>query len=147
MKITKLIVGIFSIVLSALLGFQAFIAGIGNIFDDSGDISGTIGIMLAVLLLVSGIVLIATRKSFGGGIAAGIIMLIGGCIRMCSYENYPDLELWTNLSLVFAIIILGGSIIEKIIKKQKAKKQNKENSVSEFQVELPEPEQGKEEYK
>ena len=47
MKTLKLILGIISMVLSGVILFQSCAAGLGNIIADTGESSGTAGVMLA----------------------------------------------------------------------------------------------------
>ena len=63
MKTWKLVSGILSIILFALVAFQSCAAGMSNALEENGEVSGSAGIIVAVLLLTGGIVSVATRKS------------------------------------------------------------------------------------
>ena len=67
MKTWKLVSGILSIILFALVAFQSCAAGMSNALEENGEVSGSAGIIVAVLLLTGGIVSVATRKSSGKG--------------------------------------------------------------------------------
>ena len=75
MKIWKLVSGILCIVLFGLVTFQSCAAGVANAMEENGEIGGSAGVLVAILLLVGGIVSIVTRKSErkGGDIALIII--------------------------------------------------------------------------
>ncbi|NLB41119.1 MAG: hypothetical protein GX815_02465, partial [Clostridiales bacterium] len=69
MKTAKLIIGIVSIVLTFLILFQSCAASVVDAIEDEGGTSGGSGTFVAILMLIAGIVAIATRNSKGGGIA------------------------------------------------------------------------------
>ena len=110
MKTTKLILGIISIVLFFFVSFQSCAAGLGNALTNSGEVSGTAGILLAFCMLIAGIVGICTRKSKGGGITAGIFYLIGGLLGITNYGRFSDLAIWSALCFIFGIVFIFGSL-------------------------------------
>ena len=84
MKTWKLVSGILSIILFALVAFQSCAAGMSNALEENGEVSGSAGIIVAVLLLTGGIVSVATRKSSGkGGNIALIIIGHNICNNFC----------------------------------------------------------------
>lgn len=113
MKTAKLIIGIVSIVLCFLVLFQSCAAGIGNTLTENGETSGTSGMIVAIVLLVAGIVGIATRKSKGGGITAGVFYAVGGVIGITNYGSYSDLLIWSILCFIFAAVFIIGSVTMK----------------------------------
>ena len=68
MKTAKTIIGIISIFLFIFITFQSCAIGIQNIWSKNGSISGRTSFWLAVLMLIAGIIGIATRSSRGGSI-------------------------------------------------------------------------------
>ena len=72
MKTAKLVLGIISIVLSLFVMFQSCAAGIVNTMEENGEVGGSAGLIVAVMLLTGGIVSIATRNGGKGG---------NGCIK------------------------------------------------------------------
>ena len=111
MKIWKLVAGILSIVLFALVSLQSCAAGISNALEANGEMSGTSGIMVAILMLAGGIVSIATRKTAGKGGNIALIILFGlaALIGFTGYGSYSDLAIWSGwclLNAVFALIAL-----------------------------------------
>ena len=113
MKTTKLIIGIISIVLFALILFQSCAAGIGNAIDGNGETSGSSGALLAICMLVAGIVGIATRKGIAGGFVSGGFYALGGIIGIANFGSYGDLKIWSIISFIFAVVFIVGSIITK----------------------------------
>lgn len=63
----KLVSGILSIVLFTFVAFQSCAVGLGNAITNSGESSGSGGIIVAIMMLSGGIVSVATRKSEGKG--------------------------------------------------------------------------------
>ena len=63
MKVWKLVSGILSMILFVLVAFQSCAAGVSNALEENGEISGSAGILVAILMLTGGIVSVVTRKS------------------------------------------------------------------------------------
>ena len=63
MRVWKLVSGILSIILFAVVMFQSCAAGVVNALEDNGGISGSVGVIVGILMLAGGIVSIATRLS------------------------------------------------------------------------------------
>lgn len=56
MKTWKLVSGIISIVLSVFVVFQSMIAGLANALEESGQVSGSAGLVVSMCMLCGGIV-------------------------------------------------------------------------------------------
>lgn len=107
MKTSKLVIGIISIVLSLVILFQSCAANVGSALGNGKDTSGSVGTLVAILLIVAGIIGIAARKSKGGAIAATIVYAIAGISAIgASTGIYKDLVVWGVLSLIFAVVFL-----------------------------------------
>jgi Ca2+/Na+ antiporter len=121
MKVWKLVSGILSCVLFAFVTFQSCAAGVVNTLEDNGEISGSAGIFVAVLMLVGGIVSIATRKSCkkGGNIALIILFGLAALMGFANYGNYSDLAIWSGWCLINAVL----AVVAIITGKKKAKEQ------------------------
>ncbi|VYU68647.1 Uncharacterised protein [Eubacterium limosum] len=105
MKIAKLVTGILSIVLSVFVLFQSCAAGLGNTLAENGEVGGSGGFIVAVFLLVSGIVAVATRKgSKGGSIACAIIYVLGSVLGFATAGSYGDLYIWAVLCFILAVM-------------------------------------------
>jgi len=114
MKTAKLVLGIVSIVLFAIITFQSCAAGIGNALSENGEVSGSAGFMLAICMLIAGIVGIATRnKGKGGAFTAGGFYVIGAIVAMANVGSYADLGIWAAVSGIFGIVFILGTILSK----------------------------------
>ena len=111
MKTWKLVSGIISIVLFFLVAFQSCAAGISNSLEENGEVGGTAGMFVAVMLLAGGIVSIATRKgSKGGNIALIVLFLLGAIVGFTLGGSYADLVFWSGWCL-----ICGGLAVVSLI--------------------------------
>lgn len=105
MKTAKLVTGIISIVLSVLVLFQSCAAGLGNTLAENGESGGSGGLFVAIFLLSSGIVAVATRKgSKGGSIACAIMYALGAFLGLATAGSYSDLYIWAAICLILAIM-------------------------------------------
>ena len=68
MKVWKLVSGILSIILFLLVMFQSCAAGVSNSLEENGEVGGSAGIIVAIMLLAGGIVSVAVRNGKRGGI-------------------------------------------------------------------------------
>lgn len=111
MKIWKLVSGILSIVLVLFVLFQSCAAGLGNALEANGEVGGSAGVLLAILMLAGGIVSIATRNSVkkGGSIALIVLFGIAAVTGFAGAGSYGDLYIWAGwcaLCAVLAIVAL-----------------------------------------
>ncbi len=105
MKTWKLVSGILSIVLSVFVIFQSMLVGLGNTIQENGEVSGSAGLLVAILLLAGGIVSIATRKGGkGGAIALIIIFGLGALLGFSSAGSYGDLVVWAGWCVICAVM-------------------------------------------
>ena len=106
MKAAKLISGIISIVLCALVLFQSCAAGLSNAMQSNGESGGSAGLVLALCMLIAGIVGIATRNMSGNGgpITSAIFYLFGAIVGFAGAGSYTDLTVWSVISVVFCAI-------------------------------------------
>ncbi len=112
MKTWKLVSGILSIILFAFVAFQSCAAGMSNALEENGEISGSAGIIVAILLLTGGIVSIATRKSSGkgGNIALIIIFGLAALLGFAGHGSYSDLVIWAWWCLINAVMAVVAII-------------------------------------
>lgn len=110
MKTWKLVSGILSIILFFMVSFQSCAVGIGNTLSESGEVSGSAGIIVAIMLLSGGIVSIATRNGGKGGNIALIVLF--GIATLFGYTlagSFSDLNIWATwclINVVLAVIAL-----------------------------------------
>lgn len=113
MKVSRLTIGIVSIVLFVLISFQSCAAGVGNTLEGNGEISGTAGFMLACCMLIAGIVGICCRKLKTGTIVAGCFYAFGGLLGITNVGSFGDLQIWSILSFIFAAVFIITGILQK----------------------------------
>lgn len=113
MKTSRMVIGIISIVLFAIISLQSCAAGVGNALADNGEVSGTAGFFLALCMLVAGIVGIAARRSKTGSFVSGGFYAFGGLLGIANAGSYADLKIWSILSFIFAAVFLITGFVQK----------------------------------
>lgn len=106
MKVTKLVIGILQMVLSAFILFQSCAVGTSHAIENkTNDVGGSAGLIVAFLFLACGIIYVATRNSvkLGGDIAGMIIMLIAWLLAITNGHDYKDLVIWGWLAFIIGI--------------------------------------------
>ena len=114
MKTWKLVSGILSIVLFFMVAFQSCAAGLNNSLSETGEVSGSAGIIVAIMLLAGGIVSIATRKGGKGGNIALIVLF--GIATIFGYAlagSFSDLRIWATWCLVNVILAIVSLVKQK----------------------------------
>jgi hypothetical protein len=112
MKTWKLVAGILSIILFVVVTFQSCAAGVVNTLEANGGSSGSVGVVVAILMLAGGIVSVATRKSVGKGGNITLIVLFGlaALFGFTGYGNYGDLVIWAAWCLINAVLAVVSLI-------------------------------------
>jgi FtsH-binding integral membrane protein len=115
MKVWKLVSGILSCILFVLVAFQSCAAGIANTLEDNGEVSGSAGILVAILMLAGGIVSIATRKSKkkGGNIALIVLFGLAALMGFANYGSYSDLAIWSGWCLINAVLAVVAILMNR----------------------------------
>ena len=114
MKTWKLVSGILSIVLFIMVAFQSCAVGIGNTLGETGEVGGSAGIIVAIMLLAGGIVSIATRKGGkGGNIALIVLFGIGALLGYGLAGSYSDLYIWATWCLINVILAIVSLVKNK----------------------------------
>ena len=113
MKVWKLVSGILSMVLFILVVFQSCAAGVSNALENNGEVSGSAGLIVAVLMLAGGIVSVATRKSekMGGNIALIILFGLAALLGFSNYGSYSDLAIWSGWCLINAVLSVVALVL------------------------------------
>lgn len=115
MKTWKLVSGILSIVLSLFVLFQSCAAGLSNALQENGEVGGSAGLIVAIMLLSGGIVSIATRNSSGKGGSIALVVLygIGALFGFTLAGSYSDLVIWAAWCLICAIFAIISIVRSK----------------------------------
>lgn len=116
MKVWKLVSGILSIVLFVFVTFQSCAAGVANTLSENGEVSGTAGVMVAILMLAGGIVSIATRKSEkkGGNVALIVLFGLAVVVGLMNYGSYSDLVIWSVWCIINAVLAVVAIIRSRV---------------------------------
>lgn len=111
----RLVLGIISIVLFIIIGLQSFIVLVDHALSANADRSGMLGILVALLVLVAGIIGIATRNSKAnvGSIISTVLYGLGGIVSFCGTNAYIGLRIWGVVVLGFGVVFLFSSIQKK----------------------------------
>ena len=112
MRVWKLVSGILSIIMFVFVTFQSCAAGVVNALEDNGGISGSVGVIVGILMLAGGIVSIATRNKTGKGHDIALIVLFGlaAVFGFAGYGNYSDLVIWSVWCLINAVLAVVSII-------------------------------------
>ena len=113
MKVWKLVSGILSIVFAVLVFFQSALVGLGNAIQENGEVGGSAGLLVAIVLLVGGIVSIVTRNGGKGGAIALIILFGIGAMMGAAAGSYKDLTVWAGWCGICAVFALISLFIKK----------------------------------
>lgn len=115
MKTAKLVTGIICMALTILVLLQSCAAGVSNVLSDNGEVSGSAGAILAILMLAGGIVEVASRNSLkkGGSIAALVLFLIACLFGYTNAGTYTDLYIWSTWCLLLGLFNLVSLFIGK----------------------------------
>ena len=114
MKTWKLVTGTLSIVLFFMVAFQSCAAGVVNSMEANGEVSGSAGIIVAILMLAGGIVSIATRNgSKGGNIALIVLFGLAAIVGFALAGNFSDLVIWAAWCLICVMLALVALVKSK----------------------------------
>lgn len=103
MKTWRLVSGIISIILTFFVMFQSCAAGFVNTIEANGDVSGSAGVIVSLMLLSGGIVSIATRRGGRGGLIATVVLYgIGTLVGFLLAGDFSDLIIWSLWCMINA---------------------------------------------
>lgn len=114
----RLVIGIISCLLFVFVTFQSCAVGLVNTIDETGEVGGSAGVIVAICILIAGIVGICTRNARGksGAIVGGIFYFIGAFFSMAAGSTYGDLPIWGFISFVFGVVfIIAGIKTKKVM--------------------------------
>lgn len=108
MKTWKLVSGILSIILAVFVTFQSMFAGLANTLEENGEVGGSAGLFVAILMLAGGIVSIVVRnsKKKGGNIALIVLFLLAALLGFTMAGSYGDLYIWSAWCLINGVLAI-----------------------------------------
>ena len=109
----KKVIGIISIVLFIIVGFQSCAAGLGNAVSNSNDVSGSAGVYLAITMLTAGIFALMSKYRKGMIITAVVIYVLGGIVGLTNLGSFKNLQIWSILNLIFAVLLIFDIVKNK----------------------------------
>lgn len=121
MKICKMVFGIINCVLFVFIMFQSCVTTVATSLQESKDLSGSIGMLFAFLLLGAGIAAIVTRNNTNKlpnwiiGVIYGIACWVA---KSGSKGMYKDLQVWSIWAGICALQVLFTYAFAEL-KKQK----------------------------
>lgn len=113
MFLTRLIIGIISMVLFILISLQSCVVGMGNALAENGETSGSAGFLLSLCMLNAGIVGVAGRKSKAASYVAGFIYWFGGVLVIGNVGTFTDLKVWSFISFIFGAVFIATAYFQK----------------------------------
>lgn len=116
----KLVIGIISLLLFILISFQSCAAGISNTLSSNDEVSGSIGMFVAVMMAIAGIISITTKgsRSKGGPITCCVIYWISALFAYVGAGSFSDLKVWGFISFTFGcahLYSMMNTLVSKII--------------------------------
>lgn len=110
--IERMVIGIASIVLSLLVFLQACSTGIYNTMSNTGDLGGSAGFLVFLIMMIAGISAIATRKSEKKhtGVIIAVIYFLGAFFAFPNTAVFTDLKIWGGVCIFFGLFFLGSFV-------------------------------------
>lgn len=111
-KAARRAAGIISLFLFLIVGFQSCMVGLGNSLFSSGEVSGVLGILLAFLFMVTGVVMTVASKSESmiPSIICAAVLWFGYFIAKMGYGSYSDLKVWGFFAFVIGVVYLVSAV-------------------------------------
>lgn len=83
-------------------------AGLANALEESGQVSGSAGLVVSICMLCGGIVSIVSRKNNSKGTKIALIILFGSATLtgFVLAGNYSDLYIWSFWCLINTILAI-----------------------------------------
>lgn len=111
----KKVIGIISIVLFFIVEFQSCATGLANSLQNSKDAGGSAGLFVGILMLVAGILILASKRSKGIVITSIVFYVLSGLVGLGNSAVYKDLSIWGGLDVIFAILLIVHLVRNKTL--------------------------------
>ena len=118
MRTWKLVAGILSILFSLIVIVQSALSGVFNFIFQNGQISGTIGLFDALLMVFGGIMSILSRneRKHMRNLYLALLFGIAAYLAVTYAGNYQDLKVWASWCFLNAIIGLATFIKQMLLR-------------------------------
>ena len=101
----RLVVSIVSFVLSAVIIYQGYVLSMAEALLGKSENIGLLGVGVALLIIIAGIIGICTRNKRGiGPFLASVFYFLAFIITPGTGETYPDLPIWGVVALFFGLV-------------------------------------------
>lgn len=106
-SVGRMVIGIISLVFFLFISFQSCVAGILNTMESNGSHSGSMGFLLSIFMMISGIIGICTKDSprKTGSVLCCVFYWLGALCTL-NYGAYTDLPVWGTVSFAFGCVYL-----------------------------------------
>lgn len=112
MRITKIVIGVLSIILAAYMLALTAMLGVVSIFSKPDSIS-TIMLIISFCFLAAGITSLAGSRSNGASVACFILYIIAAFIGVFAGRLVGMILLWTAIAVLCALTYLGLALLYK----------------------------------
>lgn len=116
MRTWKLVSGILSVLIFIVIEIQSFTAGVINFFSGNGSISGTLGALCGILILVGGILSAIMRDTILRKKSDGILLILFGIATVLGFigcGTNRGLVIWSVWALVNAALAFWDMFTSK----------------------------------
>lgn len=116
MRTWKWIAGMLSILFSFLVMLQSALSGVFNLITQNGEMSGTAGLLVAILMMAGGIMSFLSRNENKNqrNLCLAIIFGIAAYLGVTYAGNYQDLHIWATWCFLNAILGLTTFIKQSL---------------------------------
>ena len=113
--LARMVIGIVSLALFLLISVQSCAAGAANALSNSGEISGSAGMLTAICFFVGGLVGLLTRNSQkkGGPITSCAFYWFAFFLSRMFSGSFADLRIWGVLACIFGVVYLLSAMKTK----------------------------------
>lgn len=127
MKLTKLVMGGLSILIAIPLLIQTQLVKLKILPIEAFDISKTMGVLLALIMIITGFITIFTRTHQQADLLIAAPYIIFGFICLPFSGHFLALQKWAIFSIIFGLIFMAlqALLIKKQIEKRKKIRQKR----------------------
>lgn len=114
----KKIIGVLSVLLSAIVIFESITSGSGNVLSNNRGGIRTGAIILVICMLVAGILTLKSKDNRRILIIAIALFISSGITGLANISIYVDLQIWSILNIIFGGVLMlemgqGSNIVSE----------------------------------